>query len=737
MGSIVAKKKSKKNDPVDFGPVFVWTGSILIIALGLILLLGGIGVPFGVVLAGDIGRLIFTSAFSEIGLLAYVLPFALIGTGISILRKESILSPLPAIGLTILFLSFFALFGITTTALGGYIGVALGAYVVQLFGFWGALIMLTAIALAGLGLVTDVVAIFERLFSLTQDAGSALGNVRLPSIGKKGSTGENDDEEGEDEEADAAQTAPAKVAAAPAHKEQEPTITLFNENKQEGGVIAIPNFDAEYNPPPLSLLGADVGKPGVGDIKANANIIKRTFMNFGISVEMDEVSVGPTVTRYAIKPAEGVRLSKILSLQNNLELALAAHPVRIEAPIPGKSLVGIEVPNASKAMVGLGGVLSAPEWSSSTKPILAAIGRDITGTPHYVNVAKMPHGLIAGATGSGKSVAIHAVITSLLYRNSPSNLRFIMVDPKRVELTLYNGIPHLLTPVITDPKKCIMSLKWAAKEMDRRYGILEECQVRDIDSYHKTIVEPAKKKGKVGSDLPEALPYIVVVIDELADIMQMYPRELEASIVRLAQMSRAVGIHLILSTQRPSVNVITGLIKANVPTRLALQVSSQIDSRTILDQGGAELLLGSGDMLYLASDMQKPVRVQTAYISEMEVKKVVANIKENNAGTIPSLDIGNGTVPLEPNDAITMALDDDNDSDDNLYMDAKAAVEEAGKASTSYLQRKLRVGYSRAARLMDILEEKGVIGPADGARPRDVLTKGDAPTDTEAGNDFL
>ncbi len=508
-----------------------------------------------------------------------------------------------------------------------------------------------------------------------------------------------------------------------------------------GDAMSISAFEGQYDPPPLSLLSKDRGKSQSGDVKANANIIKRTLKNFNIEVEMDEVSIGPSVTRFAIKPAEGVRISKIVGLQNNLELALAASPIRIEAPIPGKSLVGIEVPNIKKATIGIATLLASVEYADSPKPLLVALGRDITGVPHFANVAKMPHALIAGTTGSGKSVTIHAIVTSLLFRNSPEQLRFIMVDPKRVELTLYNGIPHLLTPVITEAKKAILSLKWAIKEMERRYDILQAERVRDIGSYHDKIYKPAKAKfvkdgspEEEKSSLPEPMPYIVIMIDELSDLMSAYPRELEACIVRLAQMSRAVGIHLVLSTQRPSVNVITGLIKANVPSRIALQVASQIDSRTILDQIGAEKLLGQGDMLFLSGELAKPIRLQSAFISEDELHNVVDYLKnQSEAQELDSIDLDNmgGTG----GEAAFGAMVSDDDEDD-LFMDAQQAVIEAGKASTSYLQRKLRIGYSRAARLMDILEEKGVIGPQDGSKPREILVGNDGGDSEDNEDEF-
>jgi DNA segregation ATPase FtsK/SpoIIIE, S-DNA-T family len=712
----------------SYNTIIRYASAVILLASGILFTLSLFGA------AGPAGTAVFTISYAIVGIGAFVLPLALIGIGLYAGFGRPTLEPLVSSGLAIVLVSVLAFAGLfPSSGLGGYVGAWGGGALSGLFGFWGAFVLLVASLSIGIAIITDI----EALLNLMHEKVSALWERAVLSRARKEDLSRDDSLAvvGVPEAQNQEEAEESPVTERP-KQDRDPVVTVFSENVGAHSGTGISDFDAEYAAPPLSLLGTDKGKPGVGDIKANANIIKRTFQNFGISVEMDEVSVGPTVTRYAVKPAEGVRLSKILSLVSNLELALAAHPVRIEAPIPGKSLVGIEVPNSTKAMVGLGGVMSAPEWAESTKPLLAAIGRDISGVSHYINIAKMPHGLVAGATGSGKSVAIHAIITSLLYRNGPNQLRFIMVDPKRVELTAYNGIPHLLTPVITDPKKCILALKWAAKEMDRRYTILEEEKVRDVASYHENIVEPAKKKDL--EDIPEAMPYIVIVVDELADIMHTYPRELEASIVRLAQMSRAVGIHLILSTQRPSVNVITGLIKANVPTRLALQVSSQIDSRTIIDGPGAESLLGAGDMLYLSSDMQKPVRLQTAFISEAEVKKVVSYIKSNNSGDLSSIDFGTGgNTNGENTDVIDVFQSgfSDAEDDDDLYADAKTAVEEAGRASTSYLQRKLKIGYSRAARLMDVLEEHGVIGAADGSKPREVLGRGGGPATQNASFD--
>lgn len=608
------------------------------------------------------------------------------------------------------------------THVGGIVGGGIAAGFTALFDVYASLIILFALMVVSVVIIFDAEVRFDGTKSLFQKLREKLF-ARTPAV-----------------------VSSAVQEPAPASEEPEPEEDPATEEPKKKSVLATlakkakitdeevgdftpspaPHLSSAFTPPPLSLLEGDRGKPGVGDIKASANIIKRTLQNFGINVEMDEISIGPTVTRYALKPAEGVRLAKIVTLQHDLELALAAAPVRIEAPIPGKSLVGVEIPNSARTTVGLRTLFESDEYQKSGKPLMLALGRGISGKLHFANLAKMPHLLIAGTTGSGKSVVIHVLVNSLIYRNPPEMLRFIMIDPKRVELTLYNKIPHLATPVITDAKKAILALKWAAKEMGRRYDILEAEQVRDIESYHKNIVEPAQKKaekagGEATDTLPDRMPYIVIIIDELADIMTTYPRELESAIVRLAQMSRAVGIHLILSTQRPSVNVITGLIKANIPARIALQVASQIDSRTILDASGAEKLLGAGDMLYISGEMSKPARVQSPFISEDEVKSVVKHIAKAFDG-LPAEQISLTDGPGK--DAIfESSLEDGDEGEDELYEQARQIVIETQKASTSYLQRRLSVGYSRAARLLDALEERGVVGPGEGSKGREVLEK--------------
>jgi S-DNA-T family DNA segregation ATPase FtsK/SpoIIIE len=486
----------------------------------------------------------------------------------------------------------------------------------------------------------------------------------------------------------------------------------------------VPVF-ANYVPPPLSLLKSDSSKPTTGDLLANANVIKRTLESFGIAVEMGEINVGPAVTRYTLKPAEGVKLSRITALSPDLALSLAAHPIRIEAPIPGKSLVGIEVPNKAAALVRLGSLMNYPEFQSSG-PLGFVLGRDVSGEPIFANIEKMPHMLVAGATGSGKSILVHALITSLLYKNSPATLKLALIDPKRVELSMYDGIPHLITPVITENKKALGVLRWAISEMERRYELLQHAGSRDIKSYN-------------GAHKDDALPYVLIAIDEMADLMSSFGRDVEGAIVRLAQMARATGIHLLLATQRPSVEVITGLIKANIPARVALQVASQIDSRTILDTAGAEKLLGHGDLLFLSAELSKPKRIQGPYVTEEELKAVVNFIKENNkpqmvdapGGGQPEVDAEQANIdkagPITPqgidaflNGGGGAGGEGGGDEDDDLFDEALATVAEAKKASASLLQRRLKVGYARAARLLDLMESAGYIGPGEGAKPRDV-----------------
>ncbi len=467
--------------------------------------------------------------------------------------------------------------------------------------------------------------------------------------------------------------------------------------------------DPNWQFPPVSLLEQKQDKADAGDVNGNAEIIKDTFANFNIEVDMEGANIGPRVTQFTLKPPAGTKLSKIAALDRELALGLAAQSIRVEAPIPGKRAVGIEVPNVKAAMVRMASIVDSKEWKREKDTLSFVVGRDIAGKPVVGALNKMPHLLIAGQTGSGKSVMINTLLTSLLYRSSPADLKLILVDPKQVELTPYNDIPHLLTPVITEPEKCISALKWAVSEMERRLKTFAEHKKRNIAEYNN-----------IADD--ESMPYIVIVIDELADLMMMAARDVEALIVRIAQKARAAGIHLVLATQRPSVDVITGLIKANVPARIAFTVASQVDSRTIIDGVGAEKLLGMGDMLFSTSDMPKPIRVQGAFISDDETIKVNDFLRMQRP---PQYDDEVVSMPVQLNGkgGVVADMSSSSSGDDDMWRDAVRVVVENRKASTSLLQRKLRIGYGRASRLIDEMEEQGIVGAADGSKPRDVLVR--------------
>lgn len=697
----------------------------LLAAFFLLSLLGSAG-P-----VGDVTNRMLTTLLGAGAWLAPIICIVYIFVLLNPRESDQEISTAKVIGTIVLFLSALGGFHLydASSTFGGWIGLAVAWPLIVSIGE-----TLTGITVAA-GILIAIFLLFNTGLRLPKLRKSA--DVDADLVDDDSFTTSPDPSASYDSSADDApeEETPKRAGLAATVTKKVAAATQVN-----AGDIVVKHFQGTYTPPPLTLLNKEKGKAQIGDVKANANTIKRTLRDFGISVEMDAVESGPTVSRYSLKPAQGVRIAKIAGLKQELQLALKAASIRIEAPIPGKSLVGIEVPNEKRATVGLASMLATPDYADSPHPLIVALGKDVTGHAHFSNIAKMPHGLIAGTTGSGKSVTIQNIIISLLMRNSPDQLRFILVDPKRVELTLYNKIPHLLTPVITDAKKAIRALSWAVKEMERRYDILETERVQNISSYHKNIYNPAKKawvdageEEETRDSLPEAMPYIVIILDELNDLMQAYPRELEGMIVRLAQMSRAVGIHLILATQRPSVNVITGTIKANVPTRVAMAVASQVDSRTIIDAVGAEQLLGQGDMLYLSSDSPRPIRLQSAYVSEEEIKKVVDYLKKQDAGLMDLLDLDE--QPGGDSDAMFSSFTDSDDVEDDLYEDARIAVIEAGKASTSYLQRKLRVGYSRAARLMDLLEEKGVISPQDGSKPREILDQGQASADSNEEND--
>ena len=448
------------------------------------------------------------------------------------------------------------------------------------------------------------------------------------------------------------------------------------------------------------------------NVDSNALIIQRTLANFGIIVEMEEVNIGPSVTQYTLKPTDGVKLTKITALNNDLSLALAAHPIRIEAPIPGRSLVGIEVPNKEREIVDLRELLSHSEFQKSPS-LTFPLGKDVAGKPIFADLERMPHLLVAGSTGSGKTIFLQSLILSLIYHNSPQTLKLILVDPKRVEFPVYGALPHLLTPVIFKAQNALNVLNWLIKEMERRFDVLSEVKARDIGSFNKVISKNSKLQEEYS-----IMPYIVFIIDELADLMAAKGREVEAGIVRLSQLARAVGIHLVVATQRPSVDVITGLIKANLTSRIAFQTASQVDSRTILDSAGAETLLGSGDMLYLSSEFGKAKRIQACFVSQKDPKKVIDFIEKENT-YLEKEEIEEGLK--EELEKLSNKRTGGFDFEDTLYEEAKKIVFEYKKASASLLQRRLQIGYARAARLLDMLEERGVVGPADGAKPREIL----------------
>ena len=573
---------------------------------------------------------------------------------------------------------------------GGLLGFGINYFLVMYLGKIATLFLLIAI------FATAIILTFNASIETILEKTNIF--KRLSPLFKKQNSEDEDDEEDyeedEDEEDEEPQTEKVR------HFGRE---ILAKEKSDSHPQIKTSKIRIDL---PLSLLDDKASKPLSGDIEAGKEKIQHTLENFNIKVEMSDVKVGPTVTQYTLKPSEGIKLSRITALGNDLALALAAHPIRIEAPIPGKSLVGIEVPNQKPAVVRIREILESKSFKKRGGNMELALGKDVSGKCWTDNLAKMPHMLVAGSTGSGKSVCLNGIILSLLYQNNPDSLRLIMVDPKRVEFPIYNGIPHLLAPVITDVTKTVYALRWAITEMDRRFDTLSKVNKRDIASYNAT----SKEK----------MPYLVIVIDELADLMVAAAAEVESSIIRLTQMARAVGIHLIVATQRPSVDVITGLIKANIPARVAFSVASLMDSRTILDSSGAEKLVGKGDMLFMTPATATPRRLQGAFVSDEEINRVVNFLKKASPDPEYNDEITNKTTGSTSFD-FKSGKGGGGEDGDELFDEAREIVIKAGKASASLLQRRLRVGYARAARLIDLLEDSGIVGPAEGAKPREIL----------------
>jgi len=720
------KKIPVKSTPQHSLPTGFWTqvGAVFLIAISFLFVVAWFNA------GGPVLDWLYQSTLDTIGYAVYVAPLLFIYVAVEIFRAEDNRLPFVMKLATITSIVWFAaLFGLLKNTAGkttgGFIGdlVNSGALTLVDSGvaafIYVLLILITVLFIIRVSPFTVIKKLWElsRRDESEQEANvkvmrnaAALDSTKLKTIG------------------DFKLNANVPTFDPTDDKKQTRLSSLKNsvvrDKLAEERAALVTVSDPNWVAPSIDLLEKKQSPADAGDVQQNARIIKDTLSEFNIDVEMEGANIGPKVTQYTLKPPAGVKLTRIAALETNLALNLAAQSLRIEAPIPGQKAVGIEVPNRKAADVRLHSILTSRQWGSTSEPLAFAIGKDISGEAVIGELNKMPHLLIAGQTGSGKSVMINTLLTSLLYRNSPSEMKLILVDPKQVEMAQYKDIPHLLTPVITEPDKTISALKWAVNEMQRRYSLLAEHHVKDIKSYNQKIQLASTKitvedeDGHAQEHENGAMPYIIIVIDELADLMMVASRDVEALVVRLAQKARAVGIHLVLATQRPSVDVITGLIKANIPARIAFTVASQIDSRTILDQVGAEKLLGQGDMLLLTPSMSKPKRIQGAWVTEDEVQKITTHLHMQSP---PQYNDEVVSQPVHLNGKGGVVMDFDSGSDDLMYKDALRVVVDSGKASASLLQRRLRVGYARAARLIETMEDQGIIGPADGARPREVL----------------
>jgi S-DNA-T family DNA segregation ATPase FtsK/SpoIIIE len=589
---------------------------------------------------------------------------------------------------------------------GGYIGHYVSIGVQYIFGYWGGFIALITVFITAGIIVMNQAIHLDGIIDWIKEAFTPDTTEDTITITPN----------------DTAEVKPENTRIFNQGTEDEDELSPKKVTDKSTVIPKTPEWmkESQFNLPTVDLLekGKSDDVPQSGDTKKSSEIIKSTLSTFGIEVEMGKIDVGPSVTRFMLRPSNGIKLSRITALQSDLALAMAAQAIRIEAPIPGMSYVGVETPNAKRATVRIRDIFESKEFTDNDFYLPLALGRDVMNKVIVFPLEKMPHLLIAGATGAGKSMGLNAMILSMLYKNPPSKLKFIFIDPKRVELSTYNGIPHLLTPAIVSPDKAMNALNWCVTEMERRYEVLARLGSRNIFTYNEKVA--AGIKGEENELEYEIMPFIVVVIDELADLMSSHKKEVEGSIVRIAQMARAVGIHLILATQRPSTDVITGLIKANLPSRVSFQVASQIDSRTVLDMMGAEKLLGMGDMLFLGGDLGKPQRIQGAFVPEHEVKAVVEWLKSQGENEY-NLAITEADTPKQ---IYHDGGVDYGEGTDALFEQAKDLVLQTGKGSASLLQRRLKVGYARAARLLDELEEAGIVGPAEGSKPREVFTDG-------------